>query len=236
MTRPLLFLLLLLSSLFGEVPDPQVTVIEAKVARYDGEHILLQGAVSLENSLGKVTANEARLTRDHEGRSNLDFPFAELTEEVTCHLSTGGLLKCHKVNLDYLAKKSCFRGAPLLHYEDARGTLFAHSATVEYEEHDQLLKPMRLLLVGEVQMIDKSARYALADSVEYLFEEELCIFRASEGNTVLFYDKEKDVALSANEIRARRTKEGLESLQGIGNVRFVLKEDEFHKLKSSFQW
>ena len=72
-------------------------------------------------------------------------------------------------------------------------------------------------------------QYALADHVEYFPDEELLVMTAK--NRVLFYDEERGMELVAYEVRAKRDEDGKESVQGVGDVRFLFEADELEKLR-----
>lgn len=228
-----LLLLLVTSALYGE----ETTRISSDVANYDGHTIVLKGNVELNNALGQVLAERAVLTRDEEGRAKIDFPWVKLTGKVRATLQNGSHLICEEVFLDYLAMTSLFLGAPELYYKDPHGELYATQATVEYREIEGHIRPAKMVLEGNVQMINAEAlQYALADRVEYSFSDEVMVLTANPGKSVLFYDRQKEIQLSAARVQGRRNENGKESIQGSGDVRFLFKQDELTKLKERFHW
>ncbi len=92
----LLFMPLLLEGYETIAPE---TIIAADKVHYDGELITLSGHVSVENAMGRVTAQQAFLRKDGEKLTQIDFPWVDLKHEVTLMLAEGGVLKCESVFL-----------------------------------------------------------------------------------------------------------------------------------------
>jgi len=218
--------LLVCVPLFG---DP--TVVSSDAARYDGEHIILRGHVHVEHEMGELFADRVTLTKDEEKQTKLDFPWIKLEDDVRFVLVEGRKLICANASCDYIKKQAYVEGG--LHYSDQHGEIYARSGIIDYIEEDKKLKPTRVTLEGEVQMVNqKRAQYALADRVEYFPEKELMVMTAQKS--VLFYDKERGMELSAKEVRARRDADGQDTVQGVGNVRFLFGAGEFEKLQGKF--
>ncbi len=147
-------------------------------------------------------------------------------------MEDGSQLECDKALLDYANMTSHFTGAPQVSYCDERGEVWADEAYVDYTQTEGSIKPSKIRLIDNVQLIYlESDQYALADLVTYYPEEKLTILEAKEGNRVLFFDKGRNMQLSAPCVHATRKK-----IQGIGDVRFVFGQDELSKLKGHFKW
>ncbi len=220
--------------LFLSAGVAKATEISSNHVHYDGEKIILTGKVTVRHLMGVVTSERAELRRDLEGKSKIDFPWAELSCGVVATLTDGGKFTCDKVVSDYFKMTSHFTASEQIHYSDGLGELFADDAIVNFEEEKNRVYPTKITLTGHIKMIRQipSLQYALADSVEYFPKEETLIFK---GDKVLFFDKAKGLQLSANEVRAKRDGEK-ESVQGIGEVSFLFKEEELKKLQDQFQW
>lgn len=244
MLKCFFFLLFMASCLYAK---ENTTTVEADSARYDGHELVLKGHVIVENPMGKLSAEEAVLKRDEKGTSDIDFPWLHLSREVALFFSDGGALKCQEVYVDYQLSIATFEGPPQIYYKDEMGELFADWAQVDYVNKDGKFQPQKVSLRGNVQMVGSpkahqdpgkpSVQYALADSVDYFPEEERMVLTSGEGRSVLFYDHSKEMQLSARTVHASRSPvDGKESVQGIGDVRFIFKQEEFEKLKQRFKW
>lgn len=236
-----LLLCLTLSKSLGANEERMVTLSSSYV-HYDGNAIFLEGDVSLENFMGKITADQATLTKDTT-KGSIDFPWIELKRNVEAFLTEGSFLKCHQVFIDHTTLKGNFYGSPQLYYKDEKGELFADTAVVNYKKHEGRLEVVKITLQGNVQVVANAQtekiplQMALADSVEYLVEEDLMLMKALDHSRVLFFDKEKQMQLSAKEVKAKRKgQDGKEWIQGVGDVRFVFKQEELQKLKERFHW
>lgn len=109
------------------------------------------------------------------------------------------------------------------------GHVTADKAIVDHENKS----PSKITLNGHVNMTNgEQTQFAMADHVDYFPDEKVMIFESDER--VLFYDREKQMQLSAKKVRAHR---GLEDeVQGYGNVCFVFGTEELDKLKKQFKW
>ena len=105
--------------------------------------------------------------------------------------------------------------------------LTAESAVISKEaDYDGAV----LVLKGDVQLENEKGQYALADRVTCHPESEELVLEG-EQNRVLFFDKGRDMQLSAPVVHASQ-----EVIRGVGNVRFIFAQDELTKLKERFQW
>lgn len=210
----------------------QETTIEARSARYEEEKIYLEGNVIIGHVLGAVRAQSALLIRNEASGAPVDFSYLELSQEVVATLSNGAQLEGEKLICDYQKMASTLTGNPQVHYSDDKGEVFANSCSVSYEEKKGKVDVQSLTLVGAVRLQNKAQQYACGDRLEYFPDKEEIVLFADEGKKVLFFDKAKGVQLSATKIIAR----GKESIQGVGEVSFVLKQEELENLKHQFEW
>jgi lipopolysaccharide export system protein LptA len=217
------------------------TVVESDEVHYNGELITLTGNVAVENAMGKVTAKLAILRKDPEKKTKIDLPWIELKQNVCLTLAEGGILRCDSLSLDYIQMTSFFYGTPQVIYSGSMGEIYADKAQVDYKEENSSLKATKITLSDNVRLVNigtsekPASQYALADEVYYFPEEQLTILEGKK-NRVLFYDKQRDLQLSARTVRAQRdpvTKK--ETVQGVGDVRFVFGPDEIEKIKQRFE-
>lgn len=228
------------------VAEQKTTTVESEMAQYDGHLLTLKGKVVVVNALGTLSAENAFLRKDEEGQGRIDFPYLSLIDSVSFAFSNGALLTCQKVDIDYNASIAHFKGLPQIYYKDETGELFADTAEIEYSEREGKFVPEHISLHGNVQMAAAAApeknntlaiQYALADHVDYFPEDKRMILQGEEGKRVLFYDRAKEMQLSARTVYASRgSGDGKESIQGVGDVCLVFKQEELEKLKKRFQW
>jgi hypothetical protein len=237
MTRRALWLLLLMITFRLSAFE---TVVESDEVHYNGELITLTGNVSVENEIGRVTAKIAILKKDEDKQTKIEFPWIELKDSVVLKLARGGTLCCDSLFLDYTKMTSFFYGNPQITYLDEMGEIYADHAQIDYREVEGTLEATKITLLDNVRLINlgregkPASQYALADVVYYFPQEELMIFEGKKTK-VLFYDKERDMQLSAHTVHAKRdplTKK--ESIQGLGDVRFVFGPEELDKIKQRF--
>ncbi|MCH9609685.1 MAG: hypothetical protein S4CHLAM45_00750 [Chlamydiales bacterium] len=113
------------------------------------------------------------------------------------------------------------------------GDFCSDQAIVDHEKNDGKIHASKITLIGNVRMVNgEKTQYALADHVEYYPDEKMMIFESEER--VLFYDKEKQMQLSAKKVRAKR--DGEDEVQGYGDVHFFFGADELENLKKQFKW
>lgn len=231
-----LFFLLLLFSCCVALKAEEETIVESKAAHYDGEYITLTGDVSVENVMGRLTAQKAILRRDELRKTKIDFPWIELSVDVALTLSNGGTLYCQNVSIDYTQMTCFFFGGPNVLYKTEDKEVLADMACIDYEERDGSIQPKKVTLTDHVRLINHGVQeqYALADSVTYFPDTQFMILEG-KGSRVLFYDQSRGVQLSARTIHAKRNPEtNKDSIQGIGDVRFVFSPEELEKLKERF--
>lgn len=217
--------------------EKEGTFVKANDATYNGEKILLTGEVRVENTLGRVDAERAMLTRDPKKLTKIEFPWIELNHAITFTLPDGNQLFCERLFLDYTQKTSRFTGTPQVRYIDKRGEIRADRATMDFRDHEGEIQPTRVTLLGNVQLIySEENQYALAEQVTYFPDQQLMVLEGKE-NRVLFFDKARNMQLSAYEVRAVRDAETKkDSIQGVGDVRFLFAQEELTKLKERFRW
>lgn len=213
------------------------TVVESNEAHYNGQTITLIGDVIVENAMGRVSAKKAVLRRDAAGITKIDFPWIELISAVTLTLPNGNYLNCEYVFLDYTKMTSHCTGNPQIAYSDERTEVWADEAYVDYIEAEGSIQPVKVRLVNNVSLINLQCdQYALAERVTYYPKEQLMVLEGKE-NRVLFFDKQQNMQISAHTVRAKRNLEThKDSIQTVGNVRFMFGPEELCKLKERFQW
>ncbi|MCH9627482.1 MAG: hypothetical protein S4CHLAM2_11230 [Chlamydiales bacterium] len=213
------------------------TVVESNDAHYNGSTLTLAGQVVVEHAMGRVHAEKAVLNRDEAGTTKIDFPWIELSEAVCLTLPSGGRMECAAVFLDYTKMTSHFKGEPLVQFISEMGSVYASQADVDYVEVDQSIQPTQVILSDHVQLINAEAdQYALADLVIYYPETQKMVLKGKESR-VLFFDKTRNVQISAQTVHAEKNVHtGQDSIQGVGDVRFIFSPEELSRLKDQLKW
>ena len=123
-----------------------------------------------------------------------------------------------------------------VYFEDDFCKIWSDRASIEREEGDDLTVCMR----GEVKIATKDTQrelYALADRLDFSLLNDRLVLKAQEDRKVLFFDKSKNMQLSAEEISIRWNPENpFEDVEANGKVRcfFQAQEmEEIHKIFSS---
>lgn len=96
--------LLFTSLLLGETLPLQENQVSSAHASYDGKALILEGRVQLNHGLGNISANQAFLQKQEEGK---DFPFSliSLEKEVLLSLKNQSEIMCDSAELDFNALK-----------------------------------------------------------------------------------------------------------------------------------
>lgn len=95
------------------------------------------------------------------------------------------------------------------------------------------MQATKITLEGNVRMVNgEQTQFAMADHVEYFPNEKTMIF--TSDSRVYFYDKQKQIQLSAKKVRATRGEE--DEIEGYGDVRFIFGQEEIEQLKRLFKW
>lgn len=240
MKKACLFFLFLSFFCFGF--DHTDTTVKADSATYDGARILLKGNVDISNKSYEIQSQTAILTRDLEKKTRFEFPWIELDEKIHAHFLSQYFLECDKVLFDYVAQHLLFTSENRIYFYENQRKVYAEKADVEYFENEKGVQISKITLTGNVEMHhvceeagEKKEQYALADRVEYYPEKELIFLKADPEKRVLFFDKIHEITISSQTVKAQK-KEGKESIEGIGDVRLVFKEDELEKLKKRFKF
>ena len=111
-------------------------------------------------------------------------------------------------------------------YETCDVTLFADHVEVSYEKN----RPKIAMLTGHIRLfsVDEAAiKCGRCDRMEYDLQEKRLKLTSLPGQRVLFWNKEKGLSLSAEEIYLS----GDEVIEGVGCVRFSFTSDEDFSIK-----
>lgn len=130
-------------------------------------------------------------------------------------------------------------------YSDEKGEIFADKVFIEYKNIEKEIKPHHINLSGHVKILNRlpelanpeklGSQYILADNVEFNPETKIMVLSATKGRRVLIYDEENDIEMSAQGVKIIRdafTKR--DAIEGCGDVRFHLVEQELEKLRQQF--
>ncbi len=131
-------------------------------------------------------------------------------------------------------------------FRDSLGEMHADKVTLYYQNVDGKISPLRLLAEGNVYLLDRKGtpanedapltHYALADKIKYEFVTKEALFTSAKKKRVLFYDKTKNLQISAPALKLKRDGTNQkESIQGMGDVRFSFLENEVERLQDRFE-
>lgn len=216
------------------------TTVRADKATFDRETIFLSGDVYVINDEYEIHSQRATLYRDEKKQSKIEYPWIEIAEKVFAKFYEKYFLECEKVNIDYIDRQLLFSGKKPIHFYDDQRKVIADTAYVEFFEQNSDFQIEKIILLGNIEMYasslkgdDRGEQYAIADRVEYYPAREVVYLKADAGKRVLFFDRIKEITISAESVKATRKGEK-EMIEGIGDVRFIFKEDEIKHLKDKF--
>ena len=207
----------------------ELTTIDSDKAHFDGEKMVLSEGVHLEHEMGKVSANHAVLTPSDKN-TFLKFEAAELRGDVKVELTDRGTISSDQLNIDLNGRTACFKGDQV-HYRDEINQVFADKVTIQYGQDDL----NKVLLEGGVKVMTRGGlllQYVLSDTAEYFPETKTISFKAKAGKRVIFFDQPNNIQMSAPELKIVSGEK--QSIQGVGDVRFELIEEELKELKKRF--
>ncbi len=149
-------------------------------------------------------------------------------------LSPGGELLIECDHLLWNHEKRCLECVNSVEVkESSLGRVNATSGTITYEGSTlttlDLDGEVLLCKFAESSALDPSLgnRFAKADHLRYSKENDLLTLTAAPHERVLFWDEEKSLKISANEVRiSRNPQTHEESIKGLGNVRFHFSPSE----------
>lgn len=100
MQKNIFSFLLFSSFLCGETSSLQENQVSSTHASYDGKALVLEGRVEVNHGLGKISADQAFLQKQEEGK---DFPFSiiSLKKDVQLSLKNQSELMCDSAELDF---------------------------------------------------------------------------------------------------------------------------------------
>lgn len=131
-------------------------------------------------------------------------------------------------------------------FQDKMGKVKADNLVLNYELTNGKMTPKQIKLQGNVKIYNYGnlgeanhnnyIQYALADYVNYNPEAKEVFLSANENKRVIFIDVLNNMQVSAHALKIHRDKvTDKESIEGIGNVRFSLLEQELEKVKQTFK-
>ncbi|NGX59476.1 MAG: hypothetical protein KR126chlam3_00628 [Chlamydiae bacterium] len=123
---------------------------------------------------------------------------------------------------------------PLEYFHD-KMKLCAKHAELQYAKDGNSITPKKLFLCGNIQLssLEDASRCAVADQFTYFPEEKKIVLSAKDGGSVLFWDQQQELSISAREVHIRHTEKG-EHIKGVGNVSFAFSNVENALLKKLF--
>lgn len=212
-----------------------------------------------QNGIGKIaTPNEMRFYQDVSSNSQALKGIETVSDTVLtyhdedknlCHtLTCSGPVKVDHQKMEtrlYALQNAEGKVAEgqQIHFEDARGEIFADRALIKYSLVDHSPVISKIILAGNVKVVNRLPapddetktvlQYALADRVDFSPESKVMIFKATDkSRRVLFFDKSNSLQLSAPALKITRDKATKkDEIKGIGDVRFSFIDSEIEQLR-----
>lgn len=120
-------------------------------------------------------------------------------------------------------------------FNDGSGRAYANLVVLEYTE---AMDPKKISLIGNVKIMNREGvltQYILTDRADYTFETLQTNFTADKGNRVILFDRPNNLQVSAPGLKITKNPETKkDTIQGIGDVRFQLIEEELEMLRKNF--
>lgn len=127
-----------------------------------------------------------------------------------------------------------------IHFSDIYGDIYADRLQIHYQEVDKKLIPLEINLEGNIRVQNIHTglkRYALAEKANYHLEKRELTLKSKPPARVLFYDLANKIQASAPALVLKRNPvTQKDEMKGLGNVRFLLAEDEWNELKKRFSF
>ncbi len=122
-----------------------------------------------------------------------------------------------------------------IYFNDGMGRAFANLVVLEYNE---AMEPKKISLIGNVKIMNREGvltQYILADRADHIFESLQTNFTADKGSRVILFDRPNNLQVSAPGLKITKNPETKkDSIQGMGDVRFKLVEEELEMIRKSF--
>lgn len=145
------------------------SAISSKSASYDGRALMLQGAVEVMHSLGKMESNSARLEKeDPEG----PFSAIHLKDHVLISLNGKGEIACEEADFDFVGMKGCLLSTvgnqvEFSHIGGDPLSIQTSKADIEFEEDLDGLKVVKVEALDKVKVLYRNGFALNADRATY---------------------------------------------------------------------
>jgi lipopolysaccharide export system protein LptA len=233
-----------LKTAHGTLQNMQFCANHIRIDKKEGK-MYLDPPITLERGGTLETSGKVEITESlKEGKRTLGLLQIEGPSVLKMKDDKGALhtLKTHgTILVDPAAKQTSFSSAgEQIHFSDKHGEIYADQMQVQYDEVDGKLMPLKLHLEGNIRMQNVNSgleRYALAENGDYDFNKQELTLKAKRPARVIFYDLASKVQASAPTLVLKRNPETeKDEIKGLGNVRFLLAEDEWNELKKRFSF
>lgn len=202
------------------------SLLKADQMHYTKNEAFLEGKVEFRNPSGTMRCQKAKTLWDHNVVKEI-----QAWGKVMLRHVDGWKIDADRALWDLQSEKVFFFANPQhqIFFQDGERKIYADYAELELSSHVCTLE-------GEVKLVHREAalkQSALADRVVFLQEKEELHFFAAQGKRTLFFDAANHLQMSATELKVSRDPfTHKEKVQGIGDVRFRLSEQEFQRLKN----
>ena len=190
--------------------------------------------IFLHNQEGKTALHRV----EAEGKTSLTYQDEE--KKLSHFLLCDGQVKIDHQKME--ARLTSFPNEEKqIFFRNELGEIYADKALIKYRFVEDRVVPQQISLLGNVRIIHRLAaegeqkqtmHAALADRLDHYPETGEMFLKAASQKRVILYDGQKNVEISAPEVKIVRNKEtGKDTIQGIGDVRFKLTAEEFERLR-----
>lgn len=240
------------------VPSDRVLFKAQRIQWLEREEMLrMEGDVEVrEREIGRVTTDKQLIAKFSQGNGQRQLSYLESPANTRISYNNSKRMGKHLVHcpgpilIDHSEKVVHLKGLGpqhQLHYRDRMGELYADRAILFYSGDGEEPEVDKLQLEGAVRVRNTAPldpkdtspvlQYALADEAVFLPHRDLLTMSSHSSRRVLFYDKMRNIQMSAPGIQIKRDgKTNKKSFEGLGDVRFTFAQQELDDMNKLFRF
>lgn len=194
------------------------------------------------------TASSGNLVHEIQSNGHTTITYSGDAGEHSQKLFCSGGIHLNQVAMKTLLYSSSVNGKipedQQVVFQDALGEIHGDTVFIDYESVGEKIRPVMMRVIGNVKVMNRSqididtgkssVRYAVADEAEIFFHPHEMTLSSWENNQVLYFDKMKNMQMSASKIVAKRDDTGKDSIEGVGAVHCLFDEKELARLTKAF--
>lgn len=176
------------SALHAEISSSSVT---SQKASYDGNALILEGAVKLDHILGQLASGSARLTRDTE-----DGPFTavHLKDNVLISLKNRGKILCSRADFDFNALRGTLFPSPhdmvrFVNFHNGPLSLASKQAEIEFQREGNNIKVAKIEAKDNIQLEYGKEFFLEADTATFSNTKTPYVWASPHCTLTHFEDK-----------------------------------------------